>query len=464
MSKSKLYCCLPIFFLIALLLSIYFGYQSGWLQQRILQKAINEFSPNNVNVELAGSALGFDSPRYYLVLFLNNTEIRPGGGFIGSYAVVKVIKGKPELMVIEGSERLDNAHGPTNVPPPIPIKEHLSLESWFFRDSNWSPDFAASAQKSLELYQLEKGTAADKITGVIGVTPTAIEEILKISGPVRAADLEFSSKNFTRQLEQEVEFGYQEKGISFNDRKEILWELSLAIVEKVKVDFLSNLNRYLALGQRMIKEKHLMFYSISEQEQVILQKNGWAGKLKKTNGDYLLWVDANLGALKTDAAIERLLKYSIEKNEKGAYVATATMTYNQPLPRDKFTTRYFNYVRVFVPKGSKLISTSGTRVSRKDETKDKIDQGLESGYQWFGAFSIVEPETTHTVSFTYSLAPELTKQIENGGYNLLVQKQLGLESHKLTIDHNFGKTIGPGSNELEYVGDFIVDRVFEVTP
>lgn len=38
--------------------------------------------------------LGFDEPQRYLVLLQNNNEIRPTGGFPGSYAALTIDKGK----------------------------------------------------------------------------------------------------------------------------------------------------------------------------------------------------------------------------------------------------------------------------------------------------------------------------------------------------------------------------------
>jgi hypothetical protein len=55
--------------------------------------------------------LGFEDTQNYLIEFLNNTELRPGGGFIGVYGVVKVKNGVPEVLKVEGTEILDNVMG-----------------------------------------------------------------------------------------------------------------------------------------------------------------------------------------------------------------------------------------------------------------------------------------------------------------------------------------------------------------
>ena len=55
---------------------------------------------------IAETILGFEKPQTYLVLFLNNTELRPGGGFIGAYGIVTFNKGSVSIEKIEGTERL----------------------------------------------------------------------------------------------------------------------------------------------------------------------------------------------------------------------------------------------------------------------------------------------------------------------------------------------------------------------
>ena len=153
---------LIIFLLILLGLgtAIFFGvryWRSGSWRQTIFDQVGSRLIKDQNQLNLFQEMLGFKKPQTYLVLFLNNTEIRPGGGFIGTYAVVKVDKGSPQLLKTEGTEVLDYSTPGSDLPvPPKPLKEQVLVDKWYFRDSNWSPDFRLSAEKSLELYRLEK--------------------------------------------------------------------------------------------------------------------------------------------------------------------------------------------------------------------------------------------------------------------------------------------------------------------
>jgi len=432
-----------IILLVGATLGLYLWSRSGGLQSAVVRQVSQRFISGRAEADVMQKILGFEQPQTYLILFLNNTELRPAGGFIGAYSVVKIEKGIPQILKVEGTELLDNL-APQDFPsvPPEPLQKYLSIKRWGFRDSNWSPDFASSAAKALELFKKEKGTAADEISAVIGITPTLLEEILKISGPITVNGEEFNAQNFTEKLEYEVEFGYAAKGLDFDNRKKVLADLTHALLAKMRGDILKHWPQYLALGQTMLAEKHILAYSqFAEAQDILLAKN-WGGVMRPTSGDYVLWADANLASLKTDKVMERELVYSFGHvtttkpgevgTSSGKYIGAVKMKYANNGSFTKFTTRYRTYARVFLPVGSRFISVSDNL---------PVDQGIENGRQWFGAFTVIEPGKTKELVWRFYLAPQITEQIRNNSYSLLIQKQSGTIAQALTLDLNFGKDI-----------------------
>lgn len=416
------------------------------IQTEIVKKQVGE--KNQALLNLAPKLLGFDQPRTYLLLFENNTELRPAGGFIGVYAVVKMDKGQMELVALEGTETLDKKTPDSWKPvAPTPISEHLKVDRWYFRDSNWSPDFSESAKKALEFYQGECGASADQIETIIAFTPTVLEELMKITGPFNIQGIDFSADNVTEKLEYEVEYGYDDKGIVREERKQIIKPFMLALLSHLKDNLFFKFTDYFALAKKMGAEKQLLAYSLDEDMQAEIEKRGWDGRVLNVDGDYLLWVDANLAALKTDHAIVRTLNYSLEPQSNGRYLAIAEMVYEHKGKFDWRTTRYRTYARVFVPAESELISVDGA------------DQGEELGKKWFGAFISIEPGKTGTLRFSYLLPLTISEQIKNNSYNLLVQKQLGTIASGLTLSLDSGKNI---NGVYKYSGDLRVDREFEI--
>lgn len=448
-------------------------YRSGGLQTAVVQQVSHKITSDINESNIIQKVLGFSKPETYLILFLNNTEIRPGGGFIGAYGVVRVNKAMPEVLKVEGTEILDNL-SPQDFPsvPPEPLQKYLPLKRWLFRDSNWSPDFASSSVKAIDLFKKEKGTAAEDISGVIGITPTLLEEILKISGPIMVNGHEFTAENFTEKLEYEVEFGYAEQGLHFDERKKVLADLTHALMARIRGDIFKHWSQYWALGQRMLAEKHIIAYSTDPETQNILLAKNWAGEVKQTIGDYLLWVDANLASLKTDKVIDRNLSYSFVPTTTGKYVATAKMKYINKGSFTKFTTRYRTYARVFLPEGSKFISVSGSLKGDRTPGVGIVDQGVENGKQWFGTFTSIEPGKTGELVWQFYLAPAVAEKIKKDSYNLFVQKQAGVVAAGLTLDLNFGKntvSATPGETKTDtgnqiynYKTDLRLDRDFKV--
>ncbi|MBI4992806.1 MAG: DUF4012 domain-containing protein [Candidatus Magasanikbacteria bacterium] len=414
-------------------------FKSAVVQEQI-KKKIGDEKMEILN--LAPALLGFSKPMTYLLLFQNNTELRPGGGFIGVSAVVRFDKGRMELLKVEGTEVLDkNTPADWKPEPPAILKKHLKVDRWYFRDANWSPDFSESAKKALELYQGEGGVMAGEIDAVASITPTVVEELLKLTGPITVDGIEFTGENVTEKLEYEVEYGYDEKGLHFLERKNILKPLMLEFLSKLKKFGWSNFQTYLGLIQKLAEEKQILVYSLNPNLQESLDDKDWTGRVKNTAGDYLLWVDANLASLKTDHAIKRVLNYKIIQQADGRFLATAEMKYNHTGKFDWRTSRYRTYARVYAPLGSELISVSGAMKWDRSSGPGEVDQGEELGKKWFGAFIAIEPGQTGRLSFSYLLPNTISEQIKNGLYTLFVQKQSGLPEMGLTVNTKFGTTI-----------------------
>ncbi|PLX26161.1 hypothetical protein C0581_05125 [Candidatus Parcubacteria bacterium] len=430
--------------------------------------------------DLLPGLLGFTEKKTYLVLLLNNTEMRPGGGFIGTYAVVEANKGSVNVLEVEGTERIDGRTPASWNPKPIPVlEEHLHVDKWYFRDSNWSPDFPTGAQKALELYKGESGVAAERIDTVVAITTTVLEELLEITGPIEIQGITFDAQTGIETLEYEVEYGFKKRGISFAERKQIIEPFMSELMDRLTDDVFQNLDIYEEALNKMTEEKHLFVYSKDEDFQKKMDEYDWSGRMHESTGDYLLWTDANLAALKTDHAMERTLSYSLSKRppahelEDFHYLAAATMTYTNNGSFDWRTTRYRTYARVFVPLGSKLVSVVGSMKWDRTDEEGVVDEGIENGRQWFGTFIAIEPGETKSLEFIYRLPAHVTDDIENDSYTLFVQKQLGTINHGLTLGLDFGKTITvakPAEDEQEwfdtsytYSTDLHIDREFHVS-
>jgi len=409
---------------------------------------------------------GLDEDKQWMLLFLNDTEIRPGGGFMGVYGLMQISEGSIERMYIDDTYALDQLVEDVaySVAPPEPLQEYVGADKWYFRDANWSPDFAQSSQDAIALLRQEFaviGQPVPQIDGVLGLTPTLVSRLLAVIGPVTVDGVAFEPETFTETLEYEVEVNFANRGIAFEDRKQIVSDLMNVLLEEFYDLPIERWPELFSVIHDGFPDKQIALYSTDEEAQQVFKEAGWAGLVDQGRADdVLMIVDANMGALKSDYAVDRSVSYQIVPDEDG-YVAKVAITYEHNGTFDYRTTRYRTYTRVYVPPGSTFVSVDG---SLKDDAlhNPSLEPGEvtifeELGLAGFGAFTAIEPGETGTLSFTYRLPENIGQAVEDGLYQLAVIKQMGATDNALTLDLDFGTTVTSAtpSEQEEQFGDSV---------
>lgn len=356
----------------------------------------------------------------FLVLLQNNMEIRPGGGFIGSFGILKIKNGK----VLElQTHDLSNFDGrvPNGIPVPYPMEETLNVSDWKMRDSNWSADFAENAKKAEYFYYLGKGE--EKFDGVFGITTNVLTSFLKATGPVTVPGYpgEFADENAVLALEFQVEKGFDDQGVPRGDRKLIMNDLAKIIIAKV---FELNNAQKLEMAKIILedlKRKDIQLYFHDARLQAESVKAGWSGTVdQKWSKDYLNLTDANLGAYKSDYYVKRSFDYSVDLS-KETPEAVLRITYNHTAKqKDWMTKDYVDYLRVYAPVGAWL-------TNEKDFGK-VVFNNKEFNKQSFGTLLFVPLNSSKTFEFRYTLPKELKND-----YNLKIQKQAGINDVPVAI-------------------------------
>jgi hypothetical protein len=155
-------------------------------------------------LDAAPAMLGVGAPKRYLVLALDNAELRPIGGLIAAFATVTVDDGRfatPTFRDIASVDRLDQR---TYVSPPSPLQDHLlGAFTWQVADAGWWPDFARNAAEARRLYAIETGD--DNFDGVIGFTPDLVDALIGVTGPIAVPGTGItvrSGETYVRSLEE----------------------------------------------------------------------------------------------------------------------------------------------------------------------------------------------------------------------------------------------------------------------
>lgn len=348
----------------------------------------------------------------FLILFQNQWELRPGGGYIGSFGIAKVQDGSLVNVEVHDTSNFDGRI-PDGIEVPYPMQKMLNVRWWKLRDSNYSPDFPTNARRAESFYRL--GGGEEQIEAVIGVTGNVLITLLSMTGPVEVDGVTYSAENVMETLEHQVEVAYIDRGLSVGDRKASMRSMANAIAEKIQN---MKVMQEVKLGQKMLdllqtKDIQIYMKDIALQNQVVRQ--GWSGSVDETwNGDYFALVDANLGALKTDRVMQRSVAYSVDLSKPRSQVTVQIRYTNTAQKKDWMTHHYSSYSRVYVPEGVWLDSIEGVDMQT-------VRFGSELSKKYFGFVTHVPLGQ----SVLYTLHYTLPTSMQQKPYDLKIQKQPG---------------------------------------
>lgn len=390
-------------------------------------------------IKLLPDLLGNPNAKTYMVLFQNDAELRPTGGFMTAYAFLRVTKGKIEPLSSFDIYDLD-ARFNKKVPAPEAIKKYLNETYLNLRNSNMSPDYKVSMDTFYKYYREIPGML--KPDGIIAIDTHFPVELLKIIGPIGVGGWgNFGPQNDPRCDCPQVVYALEEiadKPVAGfrTGRKAVLGPLMHSMMANAMGSPKHTWPKLMNAILQSIKEKHLIFYFLEDKTQKVAEDFNSAGRIREFDGDYLHINDANLGGAKTDMFITREVEQEITSGN-GQVSKTVSVSYNNPRKGDNCNLEagklclngtYRDYVRLYVPKGSKLISVVGSEVEAK--TSEDLDKTV------FEAFFTMRPQSQSKIVFKYDLPP-----LNLSTYKLLIQKQPGTDTIKHTIVYNGNQTI-----------------------
>ncbi len=487
-------------------------------KQFVLLKEQSSFILNNLNrfiysADNLKEVLGLSLDKRYLLVFQNNAELRASGGFLGSYALIDIRDGKIRNLEVPagGSYDLEAGMQGKKIISPQPL--HLVNPHWNFWDANWWADWPKTAENLMWFYNESNGPTVD---GVISFTPSVVEKILEITGPIdmtKEYGLIINSENFWELTQKTVEYDnlviedpnyindikkteissstlvntddfkfeqdlYNNKN---NKPKKIIGDLFAKIIEEIPKNITKdNLAKIISIISDSVLEKQVMMYFSDQNLQNEIKELGLAAEVKESEHDYLMIVDSNIGGRKTDRILKRNANLKTEIDSDGSIINTLTIEYAHPGKEGDplLDVRNVNWLRIYVPSGSQLISASGFSSpdeelfelpddqailldSIANENKAIIDQDSDTKiYQEFNKtvfanWVMTDPGFKNQVVIKYKLPINLNELSENKKndtwlkkisfqlnpnqdiifpYSLLIQKQPGVNPYEITLN------------------------------
>ncbi len=439
---------------------------------------INRLTKQLITFTGVGDGIKTQTKKRYLAVFQNNTEIRATGGFIGSYALIDFQDGKLINIEVPKGGSYDTEAGLNElILSPQPM--HLIRTRWFFWDANWWPDWPTSAKKLMWFYEKSNGPTVD---GVISFTPEVIERLLSIIGPIDMTEnygVVINADNFLLNTRSSIT---EQKNT--NQPKKIIGDLAQKIIEIIpKKISRENIIEFSRIIEQSMKEKNILFYFSDDQLQNYIKNHGWSGEVVNTSKDYLMVVNTNIAGGKSDKKITQQIFHQAEIQSDGSVIDSLTIIReHRGIKNEPFSgVRNVNWLRIYVPEGSKLISADGFESpsfsyfkkpelfysSDPDLNNENIEFTLdtisgtriyrESNKTVFANWSMVDPGKKTVITIRYRLPFNIfSKPIEHNNkfeqflypsqktrytYSLYLQKQSGaktssIESRVILLDNS----------------------------
>ena len=325
--------------------------------------------------------------RHLAIIFQNPSEMRPGGGFIGSYADIGLTNGN--LTTLKVNDIYDpDGQLDLKIAPPEPLQTITPI--WEARDANWFFDFPTSAKKVLFFLNNSKiyTESEVKFEAAIAVNTDFISDIFELVGSIELTDYDITltAENFLEEIQREVESG--EDKIA-GEPKRILKVLTPILFDRLNDLNPEKRNQFIQTVERHLDVKNMMVYFEDKALQFYVKSVGIAGDVfmprRDTLTEYLAVVNANIGGHKTDAFIDQEITLQSSIGIDGKIFNELTITRKHTGNTEKawwYNALNKNYLQIFTTLASQAIITSGrslwpdlpTRIDSDYQTDPEIEE------------------------------------------------------------------------------------------
>lgn len=448
-------------------MSGFFGGLDQSVGNQYLKYSSELYGWDNVLVQLT-SFLNSPTPKHIAILFQNPAEIRPGGGFIGSYADVTVQKGQMQNMDVRDIYDPDGQLAIKVVPPE---ELQATTPNWGARDSNWFFDFPTSAKTTLNFLNASK-MYSDKgimFDAAIAVNINAVNSLLDITGPITVSGYPtVNSSNFLEEVQRETESSANQRA---GQPKKIIQVLAPILMQKLDNLDAAQSKQLMDALKTDIAKKDIMFYSTNPAIESFLDSNNVDGAVYQLPdgfwGNYLAVVNANIAGGKSDAFIKESVNDQVDVATNGSTFSNVVVT-RQDTATSQMASWWRatnnDFIQIFTEPNSTLADVAGEGVRKKYSTLDYAHadyavnpdlaaiqanevyltnfntmQRSEFGKNVFGTWLFTKAGTTSTLTMRYQTSYNNIKVLMPGQkYTFVFERQSGVQnSLDLTINAPF---------------------------
>lgn len=397
-------------------------------------------------VPVLTEVLGANGVRNYLIEQVNPAELRAGGGFIGTYSVVRAYHGT--LQVIKSGDAYDLANprpppgSPGFIPLPIPYREIIPQVSWSFVDSNIYPDFQSNAKAAEKFAQPKLGI---KLDAVISMDYYTVAGMLKLTGPMKVPGFgtTVTATNFIPQI-----VNAEIAGLS---HKAILAAIAGPLMARVSTLPASQWPALIGALNGLAAERHLQAYFNNTTAEQEIERVGWSGSVNPvTSPDFMMEVESNYYGDKVNYFLTR--QYSVVLTRSGGILHhQITVSYVN-------STRCFSYARTSYKADARLlVSGDATSLSNNLRPVKYANPAPPAGLKMLDGWpaDVLCNGGRGTAVFKYD-----TPWAPDGGgvESIYWQKQPGTVADKINVTWNDGS-----GHPFKVAGNLTADRIISLS-
>lgn len=215
----------------------------------------------------------FSADHRFLLLSQNNTQLRPSGGFLGTYGVVSLGPSGFRLDRFEDVYKLPGARSD------MPVPAGMGTRRVYFHLANWWLDFPTTGRTMVELWDTVT-PPQPSIDGVIAIDLPTIRNLLEVFGPISVPEVngQLTADNVFERLSNAVQVEYS-GGQGDKGKKNAVISLSEAVMDHLLTLSDKEFAPILQALATSANEKHVQFFLTDSVAQAATVAVGWAGAI-----------------------------------------------------------------------------------------------------------------------------------------------------------------------------------------
>lgn len=377
---------------------------------------------------VAGPVLGANGNRTYLIAAQNSAELRSSGGFPGSMGTLEIRDG--EIILNDFSKVYDVLTDTNPSSVSITDEEYALFGAAGMdcpRDAGIDPDFTRVASIWAASYE-ERNVA--HLDGVISITPSVVQDILAIVGPVTLPDgTELTGSNATKVLQSDIYWKYLAEGADPDGTGGAVTDALFAQAAHETFNKLfSNLNadtliKFASCMAKDMEDRTVMFWLTDEGEQAILASLDCSGAL---NDDpmrpelgvfFSLWVGSKMGWY---VDIDNQVLES-KKNADGSYTYKMQTTFTDTVSSEEIASGgeyiigdIYDYEYGILYPCLYIYAPAGGSISNLESNSSvAFEEAWHDGLQAFKAWrTVLRPDQPIVCTYTVTTAPSAEQEMK----------------------------------------------------